>query len=76
MYHERKSSNPGLVWFCDTVIGDRDKNRNEVSYCLKELTKLHRDEVLPLADFVTPNQLELEPLPGTSFRLGMMLSLQ
>ena len=64
-YKQIKATNPRVRWFCDTVIGDQDKQGNQIFYCPRELVPLYREYVLPLADVITPNQLELELLSDT-----------
>nr|CAG4644109.1 EOG090X09AY [Lepidurus arcticus] len=56
---ELKNVNPKLIYVCDPVMGD-----NGELYVPKELLPLYRDEVIPLADIITPNQLEAELLTG------------
>ncbi|XP_055607918.1 pyridoxal kinase-like isoform X2 [Uranotaenia lowii] len=52
-----RSVNPKLVYVCDPVMGD-----NGVMYVPKELLPIYRDEIVPLADIITPNQYEVELL--------------
>ncbi|XP_055377779.1 pyridoxal kinase [Condylostylus longicornis] len=52
-----KSKNPNLLYVCDPVMGDNGK-----MYVPKDLLPIYRDEVIPLADIVTPNQYEMELL--------------
>nr|CAG4651975.1 EOG090X09AY [Triops cancriformis] len=52
---ELKNVNPNLIYVCDPVMGD-----NGELYVPKELLPLYRDEVIPLADVITPNQFEAE----------------
>ncbi|CAB3373844.1 Hypothetical predicted protein [Cloeon dipterum] len=52
--------NPSLVFVCDPVMGD-----NGQMYVPKELMPIYRDQILPLADIITPNQFEAELLTGT-----------
>ncbi|CAB9511412.1 Pyridoxal kinase [Seminavis robusta] len=69
MYKKLKAENPNILWFCDTVIGDKNKHTGEdIYYCPKELVPLYRDCVLQYANVITPNQLELELLAQTSIR--------
>jgi pyridoxine kinase len=48
---------------CDPVLGDKG-----VFYVPKELVRLYREKVIPLADILTPNQFEAEQLTGISIR--------
>lgn len=56
-----RSTNASLVYVCDPVMGD-----DGVMYVPKELLPIYRDEIIPLADIVTPNQFEVELLTGKS----------
>lgn len=47
--------NPGLIFVCDPVMGD-----NGEMYVPKELLPIYRDQILPIADIITPNQFEAE----------------
>lgn len=49
--------NPNLIYVCDPVMGD-----NGTMYVPKELLPIYRDEIIPLADIITPNQYEVELL--------------
>lgn len=40
---------------CDPVMGDNGK-----LYVPQESADVYRDEIVPIADFVTPNQFECE----------------
>ena len=40
---------------CDPVMGD-----NGEMYVPKELLEVYRDNIVPLADIITPNQFEAE----------------
>mmetsp|Transcript_23168 Transcript_23168/g.38123 ORF Transcript_23168/g.38123 Transcript_23168/m.38123 type:complete len:297 (+) Transcript_23168:175-1065(+) len=55
--------NPGLLYVCDPVMGDDGK-----LYVPKELVPLFRDEVVPQASLLVPNQFECELLTGISIR--------
>jgi len=48
-------------YVCDPVLGDSGK-----FYVPQDLVAIYRDEVIPLADVVTPNQFEVEQLTGIS----------
>ncbi len=50
-------------YVCDPVLGDHGK-----LYVPEELVSVYREEVVPLADVVTPNQFEVELLTGISIR--------
>lgn len=51
--------NPSIVYLCDPVLGDNGR-----LYVPKELIPIFRDDLLPLADIITPNQFEIETLTG------------
>ncbi|XP_038209831.1 pyridoxal kinase [Zerene cesonia] len=51
--------NPGLVYVCDPVMGDNGK-----LYVPEDILPVYRDDVVPLADILTPNQFEAELLTG------------
>lgn len=54
-----KAKNPGLLYCCDPVIGD------EAGLYVPEATAVAiRDELLPLADIITPNRHEFAWLTG------------
>jgi len=55
-----KSANPAALWCCDPVMGDV----GDGIYVRAGLPEFFRDEAMPLADIVTPNQFELEFLTG------------
>ena len=54
-----KKYNPNIRYVCDPVLGDEGK-----VYVPQELVFIYRDEVVPLANIVTPNQFEVELLTG------------
>ena len=54
-----KRRNPDLMYVCDPVMGDEGK-----LYVPQEMVPAFRDEIVPLADVLTPNQFELEQLTG------------
>ncbi|XP_053673048.1 pyridoxal kinase [Anopheles nili] len=54
-----RSVNKKLIYVCDPVMGD-----DGVMYVPKELLPIYRDEIVPLADIITPNQYEVELLTG------------
>lgn len=57
---ELRDKNPDLTFLCDPVMGDHGK-----LYVPEELVDVYRDQIVPLADIVTPNQFEAELLTGT-----------
>lgn len=54
-----RGANPNLVYVCDPVLGDHGKY-----YVPETLLPIYRDELLPFADVITPNQFEAELLSG------------
>lgn len=56
-----RKENPQLCYVCDPVLGDEGR-----LYVPQELVQVYRDQVLAIADVLTPNQFELELLTGTS----------
>jgi len=50
-----------IRYVCDPVLGDDGK-----FYVSSELVSIYRDEVIPLADIITPNKFEAEQLSGIS----------
>jgi len=56
-----KALNPDLVYVCDPVMGDNGK-----MYVPAELADIYREEIVPLATVLTPNQFEAEILTGLS----------
>ena len=54
-----REANPNLVYVCDPVLGDHGKY-----YVPESLLPIYRDELLPFADIITPNQFEAELLSG------------
>ena len=57
-----KTSNPNAIHLCDPIIGDEPGG----IYIDKAAAKAVRDQLLPLADIVTPNAFELGWLSGGS----------
>ncbi|XP_044752004.1 pyridoxal kinase [Coccinella septempunctata] len=57
VYKHLKSVNPNIVFVCDPVMGD-----NGEFYVPEELVPLYREQVVPHAHILTPNQFELESL--------------
>ncbi|XP_044740537.1 pyridoxal kinase [Chrysoperla carnea] len=58
-----KTINPNLIYVCDPVMGD-----NGEMYVPKELLPIYRDEIISLADILTPNQYEAELLTGIKIK--------
>lgn len=58
-----KQANPRALYCCDPVIGDAG-----TVYVRPGIPEFLRDQALPLADIVTPNQFELEHLTGIACR--------
>ena len=56
-----RERNPHLVYFCDPVLGDHGK-----FYVPVDLVDVYRDELIPLATVLTPNQFEIEQLTSRS----------
>ncbi len=56
--------NPDLVYLCDPVMGDDDLG----VFVADGMVQIFRDQLVPLASFITPNQFELELLTGRSAR--------
>ena len=54
-----RERNPDIVYYCDPVLGDHGR-----LYVPAELVEVYRDEVVPLATVLTPNQFEIEQLTG------------
>ncbi|KAI4502556.1 hypothetical protein M0802_002468 [Mischocyttarus mexicanus] len=54
-----RRKNPNLIYVCDPVMGD-----NGQMYVPKELKDIYKNDIVPLADIVTPNQFETELLTG------------
>src|SRR5215204_6416133 len=55
-----REANPGALYCCDPVIGDVGRG----VFVRPGIPELMRDEAVPTADIVTPNQSELEYLSG------------
>lgn len=54
-----RAQNPDLFYVCDPVIGDESG-----LYVSEEIASAIRDELLPLANLITPNRFELAWLTG------------
>jgi pyridoxine kinase len=59
-----KAANPAALWCCDPVIGDVGRG----VFVRPGIPEFLRDEALPAADILTPNQFELEWLTGREVR--------
>ena len=57
-----KAANPAAIYCCDPVMGDVGRG----FFVRPGIPEYLRDEVLPRADIITPNQFELEFLVGRS----------
>jgi pyridoxine kinase len=55
-----KARNPALTYYCDPVLGDRDRGL----FVQAGIPPLVRDVLCPLADLITPNHFEFEWLCG------------
>ena len=58
-----KEHNSSARYVCDPVLGDNGK-----FYAPPELVPIYKQEIIPLADVVTPNQFEAEQLTGLSIK--------
>ncbi|XP_061425552.1 pyridoxal kinase isoform X1 [Lethenteron reissneri] len=58
-----KKQNPKVIYVCDPVLGDKWNGEGSM-YVPEELLPVYRDQVVPLADIITPNQFEAELLTG------------
>ncbi|EGC30480.1 hypothetical protein DICPUDRAFT_41380 [Dictyostelium purpureum] len=54
-----KTQNPNLIYVCDPVLGD-----NNALYVPTDLVSVYKNEVIPHADYIFPNQTEVEFLTG------------
>jgi pyridoxine kinase len=59
-----KAANPAALWCCDPVIGDVGRG----VFVREGIPEFMRDQALPAADIITPNQFELEWLTGRDVR--------
>ncbi|GHV94705.1 pyridoxal kinase PdxY [Spirochaetia bacterium] len=55
-----RGESPKALYCCDPVMGDTGKG----FYVKPDIPGIFKDELIPLADIVTPNQFELEALTG------------
>jgi pyridoxine kinase len=58
-----RQHNPELLYLLDPVMGDSDSGVGRL-YVNAGIPAIMREELLPLADIVTPNRFELEVLSG------------
>lgn len=56
-----KAANPLAIYACDPVMG----NAKSGCFVAPEIPELLRDQVVPVADIITPNQFELGYLTGS-----------
>jgi len=59
-----RSSAPKALYCCDPVMGDIGKG----FYVKPDIPDIYKNELIPLADIITPNQFELEALTGVETR--------
>ena len=59
-----KKYSPNAVYCCDPVMGDTDRG----IYVKPDIPNMIREELVPLADIICPNQFELEILTGTAVK--------
>ncbi|MCL2758904.1 MAG: pyridoxal kinase PdxY [Treponema sp.] len=55
-----KNKSPGALYCCDPVMGDISRG----FYVKPDIPDIFKNELVPLADIVCPNQFELEALTG------------
>ena len=66
-----KAANPGAVYCCDPVIG----NRRRGVFVQRGVPEFFRERAIPLAEIVTPNHFELDRLIGDdSVDMGQVVS--
>ena len=59
-----RSAAPGALYCCDPVMGDAGRG----FYVKPDIPDMFKNDLIPLADIVTPNQFELEVLTGLETR--------
>jgi len=59
----RATSNSHIRYVCDPVLGDGGQ-----FYVPPDLVTVYKNELIPLADVVTPNQFEVEQLTGVTVK--------
>lgn len=52
-----REANPSLIYVCDPVLGDNGR-----IYVPQELVTIYKNEIISMADILTPNQFEVELL--------------
>jgi pyridoxine kinase len=57
---------PGVLYCCDPVMGDAGRG----FYVKPDIPALFREQLVPEADIITPNQFELEALTGIKIAPG------
>jgi len=55
-----RASSPNAIYCCDPVMGDAGRG----FYVKPDIPAIFKNELVPLADIVSPNQFELEALTG------------
>jgi pyridoxine kinase len=55
-----RAAAPAALYCCDPVMGDVDRG----FYVKPDIPAMFKNELIPLADIITPNQFELEALTG------------
>lgn len=65
-----RERDPGFIYLCDPVIGDRGG-----LYVSEAIAEAIRDELLPLASIITPNRFELGWLSGKPVENGAEIEL-
>ncbi|MDR0456394.1 MAG: pyridoxal kinase PdxY [Treponema sp.] len=58
--HKVRSAAPQALYCCDPVMGDVGRG----FYVKPDIPAIFKNELIPLADIITPNQFELEALTG------------
>nr|XP_039270015.1 pyridoxal kinase-like [Styela clava] len=64
---ELKERNPNLIYVCDPVMGDTWNGKGKM-YVPENIMPVFRDQVVPIADILTPNQFEAELLTGMKIK--------
>ena len=57
-----RRESPKALYLCDPVMGDAGRGL----YVKPDIPAMFKNEVIPIADIITPNQFELEELTGIS----------
>ena len=58
--HRARAAAPNVLYCCDPVMGDAGRG----FYVKPDIPDIFKNELVPLADIITPNQFELEALTG------------